>query len=125
MNDSTVSEEERNVEEDTMVKRALDKLVQRLVEGLEPEQIILYGSRAYGHPTAESDLDLLIIVPTSSKPAHRRDQMAYKCAGAIGVSKDLMVLTREEFEAQARVFTSVARRAKEEGIVLYERGNTH
>ncbi len=45
--------------------------------------------------------------------------------GAIGVSKDLLVLTREEFEKQARVVTSLARRVKERGMVLYERRETH
>jgi len=33
----------------------------------------------------------------------------------------LLVLTREEFEEQARVVTSLARRVKEKGTVLYER----
>jgi len=41
--------------------------------------------------------------------------------GAVGVSKDLLVLTREEFEEQSQVVTSLARRVKEKGTVLYER----
>lgn len=99
----------------------LEEVIRRLVEGLQPDQIILFGSYAYGQPTEGSDLDLMIIVSESSEPAHRRDQKAYRCVGAVGVSKDLLVLTREEFEEQARVVTSLARRVKEKGTVLYER----
>ena len=101
-----------------------EEIVRRLVEGLQPEQIILFGSYAYGQPTEGSDLDIMIIVSESSEPAHRRGQKAYACVGAIGVSKDLLVLTREEFEKQARVVTSLARHVKERGMVLYERRET-
>lgn len=100
---------------------ALTQIVQRLEEGLHPEQVILFGSRVYGEPTAGSDVDLLIIVTDSTDPPHRRAQKAYRCVGAVGIPKDLVVLTREEFEKQARVATSLARRVKERGKVLYER----
>jgi predicted nucleotidyltransferase len=103
----------------------IEKIVRRLVEGLQPEQIILFGSYAYGQPTQASDVDIMIIVSESSESAHRREQRAYACVGAVGVSKDLLVLTREEFERQARVATSLARRVKERGRILYERGETH
>ena len=32
-------------------KKSVEEIVHRLVEGLQPEQIILFGSYAYGHPT--------------------------------------------------------------------------
>ena len=107
------------------LKESLEQIVRRLVEGLQPEQIILFGSYAYGQPTAGSDLDLLVIVSDSTEPPHRRDQRAYGCLRGIKVSKDVMVLTRDEFERQARVTTSLARRVKERGKVLYERRETH
>ena len=53
-------------------KVTLEEIVRRLVEGLQPEQIILFGSYAYGQPTEGSDLDIMIIVSESSEPAHRR-----------------------------------------------------
>lgn len=105
-------------------EEVLSKIVQRLVDGLQPEQIILFGSYAYGEPTQGSDLDLMIIVADSSQPPYRREQKAYACVGALGVPKDLLVLTREEFDSQASVVTSLARRVKEKGRVLYERGKT-
>lgn len=103
------------------LRESLEQIVRRLVEGLQPEQIILFGSYADGQPTEGSDLDLMVIVSESTEPPHRRAQKAYGCVGAIGMSKDLLVFTREEFEKQARVVTSLARRVKERGKVLYER----
>ncbi len=103
---------------------SLEQVVQRLVEGLQPEQIILFGSYAYGQPTEGSDLDILVIVSESTEPPHRRAQKAYRCVGSIGIPKDLLVLTREEFEKQMRLVTSLARRVKERGKVLYERRET-
>ena len=107
------------------LKESLERMVKRLVEELQPEQIILFGSYAYGQPTEGSDLDIMVIVSDSTDPPHHRMRKAYRCVGAIGVSKDLLVLTRKEFEKQARVITSLARRVKETGKVLYERREAH
>lgn len=100
------------------------EIVRRLVKGMRPRQIILFGSHAYGQPDEESDLDLMVIVPSSGRPSHRRAQEAYACVGAVGVSKDLIVMTEEEFERQALVATSLARLVKDHGKVLYERRET-
>ena len=105
--------------------QSLEQIVRRLVEGLQPEQIILFGSYAYGQPKAGSDLDILVIVSESTEPAHRRAQKAYRCVGSIGIPKDLLVLTREEYEKQMRIVTSLARHVKEKGRVLYERREEH
>lgn len=104
---------------------AIDKLVRRLVRGFNPEKIILFGSYAHGTPTPDSDLDVVVVVSESNEPPYRRGQAAYKHVGAIGIPKDLLVFTREEFETQARVATSLARRVQKEGLVLYERGKTN
>ena len=39
----------------------IQAIVQRIVENYAPDRIILFGSYAYGMPTEDSDLDLLII----------------------------------------------------------------
>lgn len=45
-------------------RKTLKNIVNRLKQDYKPEQIILYGSYAYGNPTDESDLDLLIVKDT-------------------------------------------------------------
>ena len=100
---------------------ALRTLVRRLVQGLQPTRLILFGSSAYGEADTDSDLDLMIIVPESAEPPHRRAQNAYAHAGVVGVPKDLMVLTEEEFERQAVVISSLAHTVKKSGRIVYER----
>lgn len=98
----------------------LKDVVDRLVAALRPERVLLFGSYAWGTPTPDSDLDLLVVVPASDEPPHRRAQRAYRAVGAVGVPKDLLVLTREEFARQADVATSLAHLIRHAGITLYD-----
>jgi len=52
-------------------KKLLEKIVKVVAEKYQPQEIILFGSYAYGVPTKESDIDLLIIKDTD-KPFHKR-----------------------------------------------------
>lgn len=110
--------------ETSQLTEALETIVQRLEEGLQPERIILFGSYASGEPDEGSDVDILIVVSESNEPAHRRAQRAYRCVGAVGVPKDLVVLTQAEFEQQAWTVNSLAQQAMEHGKTLYERRTT-
>ena len=74
----------------------LEEITRRLVQGLHPEQIILFGSHAYGQPSEASDIDLLIIVSASDEPRHRRARQAYKCLRGLTAPTEVIVLTRHE-----------------------------
>ncbi len=53
------------------VHRIADQLrpyLQVLVERFHPEQIILFGSYAYGAPTPDSDVDLLVVKEMQASP---------------------------------------------------------
>jgi predicted nucleotidyltransferase len=41
----------------------IEDVCRRIAEEFKPEKIILFGSHAYGKPTPESDLDLLVVMP--------------------------------------------------------------
>ena len=45
----------------------LGEMTQRLVAEFQPEQVILFGSHAWGTPNEDSDVDLLIIVSHSDE----------------------------------------------------------
>jgi predicted nucleotidyltransferase len=97
----------------------LEEIVQRLVQGLRPEKIILFGSHAYGEPTEASDIDLLIVVSDSDQPRYRRAREAYECLWGLTAPTELIVLTRKELEMAARVPTSLGYQALRRGRVLY------
>src|SRR6516225_5254703 len=43
---------------------AIRRFARRIAERFRPDKIILFGSYGYGTPHAESDVDLLVIMPT-------------------------------------------------------------
>lgn len=61
-------DEHNRVEE---ARKILIDVVSKLSKDYEPEQMILFGSYAYGEPTADSDIDLLIIKDTTESPLKR------------------------------------------------------
>jgi len=53
------------------VAETLPAAVEKIARELNPEKIILFGSYAYGNPTPDSDVDLLVIWNTD-KPRKER-----------------------------------------------------
>ncbi len=98
----------------------LKEIVERLVRGLQPEKVILFGSYAYGEPNEDSDIDILVIVLDSDEPRHRRASQAYGFLWGLTAPTEVLVLTRREVEKSATVATSLVSQALERGKVLYE-----
>ncbi len=98
----------------------LHEVIQRLVRSLQPEQIYLFGSYARGTQIpGQSDIDLLVIVPASNLPRHQLEARSYDSLWGLTTPVELVVLTREEFDATSQVKTSLAATAKNQGILLY------
>lgn len=98
---------------------ALDEMVRRLVEAYKPERIYLFGSHARGEAGPDSDYDLMVIVRRSEMPLYKRAQEAFRVLQGIGVPKDVIVLTEDEFCRKQSVVTSLPATIKREGKLLY------
>lgn len=48
------------------VGKSLRPAIQKIVQELNPEKIVLFGSYAYGNPNPDSDVDLLVIMKTKA-----------------------------------------------------------
>ncbi len=107
--------EENLVESD----RILKEMVRRLVAAFNPDHIYLYGSRARGEARLDSDYDLMLVVSASQIPRYRRDQQAFRALCGLGVPKEVIVLTRAEFEAGRKVTCSLPSTVLREGRLLY------
>lgn len=46
--------------------KLINRIVEKIKKEYKPEKIILFGSYAYGKPTKDSDIDLLIIKNTTA-----------------------------------------------------------
>src|ERR1700687_5527339 len=47
--------------------RAIRRFARQVAERFHPEKIILFGSYAYGTPHADSDVDILVIMPARNQ----------------------------------------------------------
>ena len=99
----------------------LSEMTRRLVAALDPEQVILFGSRAWGTPSEDSDIDLLVVLSASSERPLARMRRALACLEGMNVSKDVLVKTRREMEKYRGVHASLESQIMEKGRVLYER----
>jgi predicted nucleotidyltransferase len=97
----------------------LEEMVRRLVTAFHPDYIYLYGSRARGEAGPDSDYDLMLVVSSSQIPRYRRDQQAFRALCGLGVPKEVIVLTRAEFEAGQKVTCSLPATVLREGRLLY------
>jgi predicted nucleotidyltransferase len=112
--------DERDVLKPPVNKRLLKELVRRLVEGVAPERIVLFGSRAYGRPKKDSDIDLLVVVRTRLRGMAKYAFVA-EALGWRLVSIDLVVKTPEELAQEAKKFNPFWREVLQRGKVLYEK----
>jgi predicted nucleotidyltransferase len=91
----------------------------RLAREFQPECIILFGSHAWGVPTEDSDIDLLVILSDSEERPAQRTARAHHCMEGLMMPFDILVKTRAEVDRTARVRASLMRQALEEGRVIY------
>ena len=99
----------------------LKEMTNRLVQTFQPEQVILFGSHAWGTPHAGSDIDLFVVVPESSERPLQRARRARACVGEVRMALDILVKTRSEADKYRHVHASLECQIFEKGRVLYER----
>lgn len=105
----------------TLDSCVLNEMTQRLAREFDPEQIILFGSHAWGEPDDDSDVDLLVILSESGERAIARNQRAHRCLSDLPVPKDILVKTRAEVDRFCGVHASLECQILEQGVVLYDR----
>ena len=102
------------------VSEMLPLAVQRIAQALDPERIILFGSYAYGKPTPDSDVDLLVVMNTPAQRAER-----YLLVSRLLIPRpfavDILVRTPQEIEQARAVGDFFIEEIVAHGKVLYER----
>ncbi len=98
----------------------LEEITQRILAVSNPEQIILFGSKARGDVGPDSDLDLLVIkdeVESTRAEAAR----IYQALDDLLVPVDVVVVRKAYVERYGDLVGTVVRPALREGQVLYAR----
>jgi len=91
------------------------------VRRFRPNKVILFGSQARGNADPKSDVDLLVVCPLSGR--RRREMMVEMdlALNGLGIARDIIILTPEEYERDREIPGTIARPAFLEGRVLYDR----
>jgi len=95
-------------------------IVRRIVDAVQPEKVILFGSQARGASRPNSDFDVLVI-KQSDEPRYRRSAPLYAALADLPVEVDVMVYTPEEVEEWSEVPQAFVTTALREGTTIYER----
>lgn len=99
----------------------MEEAIRRLVATFDPDQIIVFGSHAWGEPEDHSDLDLMVIVPASDQPQHLSAIQAQKALGLLPIAVDIFVKTRSEFALLRDLPSSLEHRIAHHGLIAYDR----
>ena len=103
------------------------EIIRRLVVSLDPEEIILFGSYAWGTPHKYSDLDLCVIVKDGI-PEFDRIEWGVRALNVLDdlmVDVDVLIKTRLDVETFKTVPASLTRKIVESGKLLYGQGKTY
>ena len=99
----------------------INEVKKRLVSAYQPLEIYLFGSYAWGTPTAESDLDLLVIIEESQEKSYQRPIKGYRALFDIDTPNDIIVYTKTEFEEKSSLVSTLAYKVKLRGQKIYAR----
>lgn len=105
---------------DTGVRKIIIEMVDKIIKGYEPKKVILFGSYAYGEPTGDSDIDLLIIKNTDKRPIDRWvevKRLLRDNSRILPVSP--LVYTEKEIEERIAIKDFFVEEILEKGEVLY------
>jgi predicted nucleotidyltransferase len=100
----------------------LQDIVQRVVATFDPETIILFGSRAYGEPDQDSDIDLLVVTEAlHTWSVFERHRAVSDLFPHRRFALDVIVRTPDELSQLLAQGHTFFREIITQGKVLYER----
>lgn len=100
--------------------RVIRRYARQIAERFQPDKIILFGSHAYGTPHADSDVDLLVVMP-----ARYELGQAFKIRVALPAPfpMDLLVRTPKNFQGRLDDGESFTTDIVTRGKVLYKKAD--
>lgn len=90
-------------------QETIEAMTKKLVSELKPEQVILFGSYAWGQPTKDSDVDLCLVYNDLKENARDMSIKAMGLISGFGYSKDILVKTKTQLEYYRPALASLER----------------
>ena len=101
-------------------KEALDAVVARLVDALDPQAIWLFGSRARGDHRPDSDFDFLVVSKPDGKFGSDDYRKVLRPTLDTGIDCEVVPCAKVDFDEAATLHTSFVAQIVKSGRLLYE-----
>ncbi|NQU40137.1 MAG: nucleotidyltransferase domain-containing protein [Lentisphaerae bacterium] len=98
--------------------RQIRNYARAVAREFRPEEIILFGSYAYGSPTVDSDVDLLVVMDETDNRVRQSVKIRQKLHASFPM--DLLVRSPARIRERLQMGDSFIREILEKGKVLYE-----
>jgi len=102
----------------TTTLEQIQEFARRLGEEFSPQRVILFGSYAYGQPTPDSDVDLLVITPLEGDWVAKSVEIQMKLRASFPL--ELLVRTPEKVRERLEMGDGFMREILTKGKTLYE-----
>jgi len=100
--------------------RAIEQVVETIRDRYKPEKIILFGSRVWGKPDEDSDLDVLIIKDSKKREVERIREVS-RLVRPRPLPLDILVKTPEEIKQRLAIGDDFIADILRRGRIAYER----
>lgn len=101
-----------------MQDKKLEEIIDRILKVIQPDKIILFGSRARGESNKQSDYDLMVVSSNVDKEWKVEGQI-YKSFIGLDVPVDVIVTTPEKLEKHRNSIGYIYKKVLNEGITVY------
>jgi len=99
--------------------KQIQDITTKIIDEFHPERIVLFGSYAHGEATTDSDVDLLVIMPSfAGKNVLKAIEIIKKVQPTFPM--DLLVRTSDEVQRRVAMNDYFLKDITEKGAVLYE-----
>ena len=102
--------------------KTIRSLAKHIAKKFNPEEIILFGSHAYGKPTEWSDVDLLVVMDTPKGEIETSLEIV-KAFPDITFSMDILARSRSFIRKRKKIGDRFIQEITEKGKILYARDN--
>lgn len=96
----------------------ITQCVDEIANRFHPHRIVLFGSYAYGRPSEQSDVDLLVILPFEGKGARKAAEIINAISARFPL--DVIAKTPEEYHQRLEWGDNFLKEIERKGVVLYE-----
>jgi len=102
----------------SLQRKDISDFARQIGHEFHPDRVVLFGSYAYGTPTPDSDVDLLVVMPFEGLGGTKAFEIMRKLKPRIPV--DLVVRRPEDIQRRLAWNDFFLREIEERGEVLYE-----